>query len=79
MKELLEAPRVETRQTNGTGRRTIYVHHCSGLVTEVCDVTEIHVTQTQLVLVRAGAPAAVFPRSDVYFASSERDEQPAPC
>jgi hypothetical protein len=55
----------------------MYVHLCSGRVTEVTSVTSVRVTQSQIVLEQASGEAATFPRRDVYFASCAAGEQPA--
>ncbi len=56
--------------------RTMYVHLCSGEVKEITGVTEIHVTQSQVVLQRGEAAPVVFRRRDVYFACCDANEQP---
>ena len=58
--------------------RTMYVHLCSGKVKEVTGVTDIHVTQSQVVLDRGEEAPAAFPRRDVYFACCQVNEEPSP-
>ena len=56
---------------------TMYVHLCSGRVTEVTSVTSVRVTQSQIVMERGDGDAVVVPRRDVYFACCNADEPSA--
>jgi hypothetical protein len=73
---VIERPAQELPPAIDNGR-TMYVHLCSGRVTEVTSVTSVRVTQSQIVLEQASGEAATFPRRDVYFASCAAGEQPA--
>ena len=58
------------------GPQTFFVHFCSGKVQEVEGVTEVEVTQTEVILRRGDDQPATFHRQDVYFACCEAGEQP---
>jgi hypothetical protein len=59
------------------GPQTVFVHLCSGKVKEVEGVTEVEVTQAQVILRRGDEQPATFLRQDVYFACCEEGEQPS--
>ena len=59
------------------GGHTMYVHLCSGKVTEIVGVTGVRVTQSQIVLERGDEDSVILPRRDVYYACCNADELPA--
>lgn len=68
----------ETCVDETSRERTMYVHLCSGKVQEVAGISEVHLTDTDVVLLRGDQSPVVFPRRDVYFACCDPDTQPFP-
>jgi hypothetical protein len=54
---------------------TLQVHLCSGAVLEVQRVTDVRVTQTQVLAMHRNHVLARFEREEVYFAG-DRDQAP---
>ena len=74
-----ETPQLcETCEGEAALPRTMYVHLCSGKIEAVDGVSEVHLSDTEVVFLRDGQAAVVIPRREVYYACCDPDTQPFP-
>jgi hypothetical protein len=76
MNEVLESQACQNCK-QAVGTRTLYVHLCSGRVEAVQGVSDVEVTQLEIILLRGPAAPAVFPRRSVFYTCCDVDASPS--